>query len=280
MFKLKKMKKIIVGGFLLLNVFAFSQNSRFIYEVSMKKDSTNKKEAKSELAYLDTDGKKSTFYAEKRIKRDSVMQVAIQSKGSIRPERSTMESLRSDINYTIDKDYKSHQLEYRDRIARDIYAYQEDRPMDWEISTETAKIGDYKTQKATLNFAGRQWTAWFTQDIPVMDGPYKFWGLPGLIIKIEDSKGDYSFLLKESKKLSSLPNITNFGNIIKVKRKDYLKQISNYQKDPASFMTQGGGGMHFSHGGSGGQNQGDFRKRMEERVKEEAKSNNNPIELN
>ena len=198
------MKKIIVGGFILLNVFAFAQNSRFIYEVSMKKDSTNKKEAKSELAYLDTDGKKSTFYAEKRIKRDSVMQVAIQSKGAIRPERSTMESLRSDINYTIDKDYKSHQLEYRDRIARDIYAYQEDRPMDWKISTETAKIGDYKTQKATLNFAGRQWTAWFTQDIPVMDGPYKFWGLPGLIIKIEDSKGDYSFLLKESKKLSSL----------------------------------------------------------------------------
>lgn len=48
-----------------------------------------------------------------------------------------------------------------------------------------------------------------------------------------------------------------------------------------SFMTQGGGGPNapMRMGGGGNQNPGDMRKRMEERVKEEAKRNSNPIEL-
>jgi hypothetical protein len=115
-----------------------------------------------------------------------------------------------------------------------------------------------------------------------MDGPYKFQGLPGLIIKIEDSKGDYSFLLKETKKIGNLPNLSTMGNIIKVKRTDYLKQMDKYKKDPASFFTQTGGGGRgatIMMGPRDGGNSGDMRKRMEERVKEELKNNNNPIEL-
>lgn len=34
------------------------------------------------------------------------------------------------------------------------------------------------TQKATCDFAGRKWIAWFTTEIPIQDGPYKFYGLP------------------------------------------------------------------------------------------------------
>jgi hypothetical protein len=37
------------------------------------------------------------------------------------------------------------------------------------------------------------WTAWFTKEINVSDGPYKFSGLPGLIVKLEDDRGDYKF---------------------------------------------------------------------------------------
>ena len=264
-------------GFFSLN---FAQNSRFVYEVHMKTDSINRNNTKTELAYLDNDGKKSLFYAEKRIKRDSIMRVAFQSQGTIRPDRNAMENLRSEINYTIEKDLANQKVDYKDRIARDIYTYTEDRPMNWKIQSETAVIGDYKAQKAELDFGGRHWTAWFTLDIPFMDGPYKFHGLPGLIIKMEDSKGDYAFLLKETKKIGELPNLSNMGNIIKVNRKEYLKQQEKFKKDPASFFTQSGGrgpGMHT--GPMRGGNSGDMRKRMEERAKEEQKNNNNPLEL-
>ncbi|MBS1548678.1 MAG: GLPGLI family protein [Bacteroidetes bacterium] len=275
------MKQLFAIFSFCLCIVTNAQNSRFIYEVSMRKDSTNKNDIKTELAYLDTQGNQSIFYAEKRIKRDSVMQVAFQSSGTIRPDRNTMENLRSDINYSIEKDLTNQKVNFKDRIARDIYTYTEDRPMNWKILNETAKIGDYKTQKATLDFAGRQWTAWFTQDIPVMDGPYKFYGLPGLIIKIEDSKGDYAFLLKETKKIGDLPVLRNMGNIIKVKRVDYLKQLEKYKKDPASFFDQGRTRMMTVHGSGSvsGANTTDMRKRMEERIKEELKNNNNPIEL-
>ena len=273
-------------SFALFIIFAFfqmqAQNTRFVYEVQMKKDSTNRQSPKTELAYLDSKGTESFFYPEKRIKRDSVIQVSVQSGGSIRPDRTTMENLRSDMNYTIEKDLSNQKVYFKDRIARDIYIYTEDRPMNWKILPETAKIGDYKAQKATLDFGGRLWTAWFTQDIPLMDGPYKFHGLPGLIIKIEDSKGDYSFLLKETKKIGELPSLSNFGNVIKVNRLDYLKQMEKYKKDPASFMSQGGmrmGAMMHGPAEGAGRDAADMKKRMEDRIKVEQKTNNNPIEL-
>jgi hypothetical protein len=48
-------------------------------------------------------------------------------------------------------------------------------------------------QKATCIFRGRNYEAWFAQGINVSEGPWKFNGLPGLILKITDSKQDYSF---------------------------------------------------------------------------------------
>ena len=46
------------------------------------------------------------------------------------------------------------------------------------------KIGEFETQKAETFIFGRKWTAWFSPEIPIQDGPYKFRGLPGLIVKI------------------------------------------------------------------------------------------------
>jgi hypothetical protein len=47
--------------------------------------------------------------------------------------------------------------------------------------------------EATLNFAGRAYTAWFTPDLPASFGPYKFHGLPGLILEIYDSKKHHHY---------------------------------------------------------------------------------------
>ena len=44
---------------------------------------------------------------------------------------------------------------------------------------------------AKVNYAGRTYTAWYAMDIPVHYGPFKFEGLPGLIMKIEDADKKY-----------------------------------------------------------------------------------------
>ncbi|UHO38168.1 GLPGLI family protein [Chryseobacterium capnotolerans] len=284
------MKKLVVIALALFVQQVSAQNNRFVYQVTMKPDAENKTDIKTENAYLDIAQDKSIFYSENRIKRDSIMQKAFQGgggRGSI--NRDQMEGLKSNINYSVEKDKANQKTYFKDRIGRDIYSYEEDRPLNWKISSETTKIGEYKVQKAETDFAGRKWTAWFTTDLPYQDGPYKFGGLPGLIVKVEDDKGDYSFDLMKNYKIAELPALNQFGNTLKVKRSDFVKQQQKFKTDPMSFMTQGGGSGNMATtmrigggrgpGGGGNQNPADMRKRMEERVKEEAKKNTNPIEL-
>lgn len=275
--------------FLLQNISA--QVNRFVYQVTMKPDAENKSDLKTENAYLDISKEKSQFYSENRIKRDSIMQAMFQSGGARNFNREQMEGLRSNIDYSIEKDKASQKVVYKNRIGRDIYSYEEDRPINWKMMSETMKIGEYKVQKAETDFAGRKWTAWFTTDLPYQDGPYKFSGLPGLIVKVEDDKGEYSFDLMKNYKIADFPETNRFGNTMKVKRADYAKQQEKFRKDPEAFMSSqngGGGGMRVVMGGSGGgrgsgggnQNPAEMRKRMAERMKEEVKKNSNPIELN
>ncbi|GAA5098911.1 hypothetical protein GCM10023210_35570 [Chryseobacterium ginsengisoli] len=282
------MKKLGIIALALFMQSAFAQTNRFVYQVTMKADASDKNDIKTENAYLDISPEKSVFYSENRIKRDSIMQATFQSGGARGFNREQMEGLRSNINYSIEKDKKTQKTTFKDRIGRDVYTYEEDRPINWKISSETTKIGEYKVQKAETEFGGRKWTAWFTTDLPYQDGPYKFGGLPGLIVKVEDDKGEYSFDLMKNYKIADFPTMNQFGNIIKVKRGDYVKQQKKFQEDPMSFMTQGGGGGPMRIGGGGGGNRGggggnqnpaDMRKRMEERIKDEAKKNSNPIEL-
>lgn len=278
------MKKIgiIVLALFIQNIFA--QTNRFVYQVTMKPDASNKTEIKTENAYLDISSEKSLFYSENRYKRDSIMQKSFQSgggRGNI--SRDQMENLRSNINYSVEKDKVNQKIFFKDRLGRDNYSYEEDRSIAWKILPETMKIGEYKVQKAETDFGGRKWTAWFTTDLPYQDGPYKFGGLPGLIVKVEDSQGDYSFDLMKNYKIDEFPTLNQFGNTIKVKRKDFMKQQEKFKTDPMSFMTgnQGGRGMRTGGGnrGGGNQNPAEMRKRMEERIKDEIKRNSNPIEL-
>lgn len=73
------------------------------------------------------------------------------------------------------------------------FVYQDSMPtLNWHfVQDETASLLGYECNKATVEFAGRTYTAWFTQELPLPFGPYKFGGLPGLILKIEDSEQQY-----------------------------------------------------------------------------------------
>ena len=72
----------------------------------------------------------------------------------------------------------------------------ETTPLNWKIEAETdTTIMGYKCIKATTQYAGRDYIAWFTMDIPISDGPYKFQGLPGLIVSINDVHNQHKFEL-------------------------------------------------------------------------------------
>ena len=73
--------------------------------------------------------------------------------------------------------------------------YTENLPLlfNWQIEDEMREVCGYECIKATCHWRGRDFTAWFTPDIPVEYGPWKFGGLPGLIMKVSDNEGIYTF---------------------------------------------------------------------------------------
>jgi GLPGLI family protein len=76
------------------------------------------------------------------------------------------------------------------------FILQESLPqIDWQIHSDTKMIGSFNCTKATGNFGGRVYDVWFTSKIPVSLGPYKLWGLPGLILeaKSRDNMVSYYF---------------------------------------------------------------------------------------
>ncbi|QDW26160.1 GLPGLI family protein [Pedobacter sp. KBS0701] len=65
----------------------------------------------------------------------------------------------------------------------------------WTITREKKKIMKFNCTKAQVQFRGRNYIAWFTEDIPIQNGPWKFCGLPGLIVKVDDSMSIFSWEL-------------------------------------------------------------------------------------
>lgn len=75
------------------------------------------------------------------------------------------------------------------------WRYEEDwEKPEWEISDETKEILGYQCFKATTDYRGRRWTAWFAPEIPVQDGPWKLCGLPGLILEAVDNHREFHFI--------------------------------------------------------------------------------------
>ncbi|MCM1142519.1 MAG: GLPGLI family protein [Muribaculum sp.] len=99
---------------------------------------------------------------------------------------------------TLFKDYNRSKLTVLDSFDLTRWEIQEElsKP-NWEIGDSTINILGYECILATTDFRGRKWHAWFTPEIPISEGPWKLWGLPGLILKVYDTKKDYEFVALE-----------------------------------------------------------------------------------
>src|SRR5690606_23193830 len=78
-----------------------------------------------------------------------------------------------------------------DSYFSDKFIYEDVEELNWKITKEKRIINEYNCVLAQVTFAGRNYNAWFTNEIPINDGPYKFKGLPGFIVKIEDDQRQY-----------------------------------------------------------------------------------------
>ncbi len=134
--------------------------------------------------------------------------------------------------------WKSDSLIFREVLKHDpIIVTELGLPkINWQITSETKKIGRFSCLKASAAFRGRTYIAWFTTEIPIPTGPWKLHGLPGLILEAQDEKAEYKYIfqsieipLKNEEELSKRPvtgeriTITNYRNILKQKEEEHVR---------------------------------------------------------
>ena len=267
----------------------FSAQNRFIYDYKFVADSTNKADVKSEMMYLDISEKGSKFYSREVYVSDSIMTATyekeIKATGSMNVIMKPM-TRRGSVRYKIYKNYPNFETYSLSRIGMDQYKIWDKRTISWKILSEKQKIGNWETQKATTEFAGRKWTAWFTEELPFQDGPYKFRGLPGLIVKLEDATQSHVFELKAvGKYKEEVQKVSEFvGNErdIEINQEQYKKLFLEERNDPAKSLKMAvanGAVLQFRDGSGNEISPSEMIKRREQQAKENNKKDNNIIEI-
>ena len=237
-----------------LTTYAFAQNTeklirdnvklRCYYTLSKKKPD-EKAPFRIDTMLLDIGTEISRFYDPARLTRDSVVsnlfnpanQSSVKAVNVFRGENSKQVTdmpgtVGSDLtegeSYQILKDKKGNVtvLDYVSNMSPKLLFEENLGKLNWQLEEGTDTIATYVCQKANLKFRGRSYIAWFTPDVPVNDGPWKFSGLPGLILKIEDTDQLFSFtLIGMTQPKNPLPITIEKSDYLKITRDDYNKQI-------------------------------------------------------
>ncbi len=192
---------VIIG--LLQPVFA--QNIKLEYQVKAKQSLTRPAFTEPFWLLINKNSKslfisKNKIIANKILKKyyDKKLKIAksshVVATSATDPEMIEAKKYKNKYKIVIEKDFKSHKYRYQQNAFMSVLQYRSDLPkLKWQLKDSVKKILGYTVYKAILDYKGRHYTAWYAPAIAVSDGPYKFCGLPGLILEIYDNKDDYHF---------------------------------------------------------------------------------------
>ena len=124
------------------------------------------------------------------------------------------------------------------------YYYEEPLPeFEWRVNDEISDtIIGYPCKTAECFFRGRHWKVWFSEDLPMPYGPWKFHGLPGMILKAEDISGAHKFVAEEivDNKCQICKYLKEPINYFRTTRERDLEEHEDYAKNAAAMLVQMG----------------------------------------
>ena len=124
-------------------------------------------------------------------------------------------------------------------IQEELYPsiYQTDEPLQkqkWNLSEQEDSIFGYLCRAAEAKYRGKNWKAYYTEEVPASIGPWKLGGLPGMITKVEDEEGIHSFtlcgLLNEEQPLIFTEYLNWFVPQMNSGKMSMARQRIDYQK--------------------------------------------------
>lgn len=202
--------KVRVGIlFLILWNTAYSQKDTLqsqyevIYKIKSFNDTLSKYNAAEENLSLLINGNKSLFRSTQKAKSDSIA-MAIGKKSFENPVNG---KVILDMKNVPGVYFKSEVFSDNGKqtifkeLMRNKFSFPLEDPIQWKIGSETKMIESYACKKATGKYKGRHYIAWFTESIPIPDGPYVFKGLPGLVLEVYDPNDNIHFTMVSFKKV-------------------------------------------------------------------------------
>ncbi len=249
----------------------------FTYRLKAKFD-TRSNNLYEELFILKIGDKRALFASAVSLKGDSVMTTSGITKHNLDGTitlgwKPGVVIPKTNFNFTIIQ--TNENIQYFDSVAMSLFTYKEPIIKYWKLIDESKVVSTITCKKAEVRFKGRNWIAWYAPEIPIPYGPMKFSGLPGLIIKITDDKGDYDFELVKSLPISQLK-----GKFINIKQNRYTGAIETTQAKLKHAMRNADANtaaLLASYGTTIIKGQEMVRQREKER--QENKKYENPLEL-
>ena len=211
-----------------------------IYQLQYQPDSMDHKNIRSESMLLLIGRSSSLYQSLNFYLRDSILN-NLKTK-----DWETIKNIHkiysSSFLYQIYKNYPEGKISFVEEIFDDPFLIEQ--PMNlfnWKITSDTATISGYHCQKATTHFAGRDYIAWFTLEVPISEGPYKFNGLPGLIVKIGDTRQQYVFTLTSLQQIAiPVPIYFSKRDYIKTTWKKFTKAKRNFNNNVVERLASKG----------------------------------------
>ena len=125
-------------------------------------------------------------------------------------------------------------------FPNEFEGYEPTPDIAWMLLDDTLSVGGYHCQLATTMFRGVKWNVCYTEDVPLSAGPWKLYGLPGLIVKAESKA--HTFCLAELRQETTpiiferKPDVqkSTYEKLLKYRNKIYGDR--RYAKNPTYYV--------------------------------------------
>lgn len=216
----------------------------FVYDYSFSVDSAGiidgEREADKMLLQIAPDGL-SKFTSLTSITTDSVI---MNTTPEQRAEAIMDGKLKKGESMNVFKNYPSPgRMTNTEIVCEDWFRYEEEIPdFGWELTDSVKTILGYECKGARCSFRGRDWTVYYAEDIPVMEGPWKLCGLPGLIMEAQADGDEYSFVCIGIRNNSPRPITLYDVPYNNASRLKFYDAKHRYDINPYAYFEATGGG--------------------------------------
>jgi len=237
-----------------------AQNYDYVieYDYQHQTDSIDKNSIETERMLLLYSNKKSHFLSKSKFQLDTVRNKYGNDLQKLLAFKSTIPKNR--VKFEVIKNFDdSLTSSYYENIFIHNYKNNYHKALEYELVDKDTILLGYNCKMAKANLSGRKYTLWYSPEISINDGPYKFSGLPGLVLEVYDDKRQHIFELVKIEIKEVIYN-PNYRNIINAS----MKEIAKVRKNQIENIKNSGFNMS---------------PEILEKAKKKLSSYNNPIEL-